>query len=478
MKKGYLIVDISTGNASVGVASIFGEVLALESSVIQYQKDADFPDNHFFQSQQMWEDTVQLMKQVLKKTADVEILAISSTSQRQGIVLLDSQGHSLIGFPNIDNRGLEWESDIKDFEKVYGLTGRWISTLFSALKLRGVKERQHHIWEKTAAFTSISDWIGYECTGNLVYEPSQASETSLFDVGQGKWSKELCHLYGIEYDWLPEIRESGSVLGKIKPELAKELQLSPETLFIVGGADTQLAVKGTQPEVGDIVIVSGTTTPIIKVVDSYTVDHSARCWGNRYVDPNKFVIETNAGVSGLNYQRLKKVFFPDKDYAEIEDEVLKLQNPTCVASFGTLVFDKNLPLSKGGFLLDAPAHQDLTAADFVFAIVFDIACSIKHNFDVLLDISPSEKNFVLGCGGGFQGKVLPQLLANLLQKEIRIKQEYMQASIAGSVIICNEALQIENPCKSVLQTFAPTNNEHLHTLYQKWSAFRSKINER
>ncbi|MFM1653558.1 FGGY-family carbohydrate kinase [Brevibacillus sp. B_LB10_24] len=478
MKKGYLIVDISTGNASVGIASITGEVLALESSVIQYHKDADFPDSHFFQSQPMWENIIQLAKEVQKKAPDVEILAVSSTSQRQGIVLLDRDGNSLIGFPNIDNRGLEWESDIKDFDKVYGLTGRWISTLFSALKLRGVKEKQPYIWEKISAFTSISDWIGYECTGKLVYEPSQASETSLFDVGQGKWSKELCELFGIEYAWLPEIRESGSILGKIKPELAKELNLSPETLFIVGGADTQLAVKGTQPELGDIVIVSGTTTPITKVVDRYTVDSMARCWGNRYVNPGEFVIETNAGVSGLNYQRLKSVFFPDKDYAEIEDEVLQLKHPTCVASFGTLVFDKNLPLSKGGFLLDAPAHQDVTAADFVFAIIFDIACSIKHNFDVLLDISPSGKDYILGCGGGFQGKVLPQLLADLLQKEIRIKQEYKQASIAGGVIICNEALQIESPCKSVLQTFTPSHNEHLHSLYQKWAAFRSQINER
>ncbi len=478
MKKGYLIIDISTGNASVGIASITGEMLALVSTVIQYRKEPDFPDSQSFDPQTMWQDIIRLAKEALQQTPEVEILAISSTSQRQGIVLLNEAGQAMLGLPNIDNRGLEWEKDIDDFPTVYGLTGRWISTLFSALKLRGVKERQPHIWQQIAAFTSISDWVGYECTRQLSYEPSQASETSLFDVGRGEWSKELCAKYGVEYAWLPAIRESGSILGNIMPELAEALNLSAETVFIVGGADTQLAVKGAQPDTDDIVIVSGTTTPMAKIVDEYRVDPLARCWSNRYVNPNQFVIETNAGVSGLNYQRLKNVFFPHKDYAEMEDEVLKLKNPTCVASFGTLVFDKNLPLSKGGFLMDAPAHQDVTAADFVFAIIFDIACSIKHNFDVLMDISPSEKDYVIGSGGGFQGKVLPQLLADLLQKEIRIKAEYKQASIAGGVVICNEALAIETPRKPVIQTYTPSANGHLLGLYEKWANFRRSINER
>ncbi len=143
--------------------------MALESSVIQYHQDADFPDSHFFQLQPIWETIIQLAKEVLNQAPDVEALAVSSTNQRQGIVLLGRDGNSLIGFPHIENRGLEWESDMKDFDKVYGLTGRWISTRFSALKLRGVKERQPHIREKISAFTSISDWVGYECTGKLVF---------------------------------------------------------------------------------------------------------------------------------------------------------------------------------------------------------------------------------------------------------------------------------------------------------------------
>lgn len=476
MTKGYLIIDIGTGNTRVGIAAITGEIIAVENIDTTYDKDTDFPDSISFNPIKLRDNIFQLVQELMKKYHDIDILAVSSTSQRQGIILLDKIGEPILGLPNIDMRGLEWEKDIQDVKKVYALTGRWTNSLFSAQKLRGTQYRQPHIWEQISTFTSISDWIGYELTGQLVYEPSQASETSLFDIEEGNWSQELCDIFGIDISLLPEIKQSGSILGKIKPILAEELNLPAEAVFIVGGADTQLAVKGTQPELDDIVIVSGTTSPITKVVDTYSVDPLSRCWMNRYVDPDQFLIETNAGVSGLNYQRLKNVFFPGKTYTEIEEEVLKLENPTCVASFGTFVFDKNLPLSKGGFMLDAPAHQDLTAADFMFSILFDIASSIKHNFDVLLDISDNGKSYVLGCGGGFQGRVLPQLLADLLRKEIYIKDGFEQASMSGAVIICNDALNLENHSKETIKIYKPRNNGQLDMLYEKWSDYRNKIN--
>jgi autoinducer-2 kinase len=478
VQKGYLIIDIGTGNTRVGITSIEGELLALETMTTVYFKEHDFPDSNSFDPKSLLEGIIRLAKKVRKKLPEeFEILAVLSTSQREGIVLLDANGESIIGLPNIDNRGLEWEKEAAPvYNEVYRLTGRWPVTIFSALKLCGVRERQPHIWNQIAAFTSISDWIGYELTGHLVYEPSQASETLLYNVEKGEWSEELCNIFSINSSWLPEIQKSGSVLGGIKSEYIENLGLTDKTVFIVGGADTQLAVKATDPEIDDIVIVSGTTTPITKVVDHYFVDNQARCWINRNINESEYIIETNAGVSGLNYQRLKNVFFPDKEYSEMEEEVLKLNNPTTISSFGTLIFDRNLPLANGGFKMNAPIHQDLTAADFVFGILFDIASSIKYNFDVQEDISGKSKSYVLGCGGGFQGKVLPQLLADLTEKEIIIKENYNQASIHGGTMICNNALGINNSPKRVIKTFKARDNNHYRELYKEWLDFRNEIN--
>lgn len=476
LDRGYLIVDIGTGNTRVGICSVTGEVLAVETSDTQYFKEEVFPDSFSFDPGWMWAEIRRLMKAVLARVPDIEILAVSSISQRQGIVLLSNDGSSLLGLPNLDNRGLEWIGEITNTDKIYRRTGKWTNPIFTAPKLRGVKERQQEIWDKTAAFTSISDWIGYECTGELCFEPSQACETLLFDADEGAWSEELCEVFGIPFTWLPEVKKSGTVLGKIKPELAEEIGISAEIPFIVGGADTQMAIKGTQPELDDIVIVSGTTTPITKLVGEYSVDQSERCWINRYLDADQFIIETNTGISGLNYQRMKKIFAPDKSYEDLEDEILAIEKPTGIASFGSLIFDRVQPLPNGGFLMDAPVGPELSAAHFMFAVLFDIAGSIKHNFDVLTDISPTDKDYVLGCGGGFQGKVLPVLVADLLQKEVRIKEGFIQSGLVGGVIICNEALGIDNGVKAVIKTYKPSGSQHYLELYPKWLAFRDQIN--
>src|SRR5699024_2853896 len=380
----------------------------------------------------------------LKETGNIKIEAITSTSQREGIVLIDNRGTPLLGIPNVDNRGQEWEDDFKDNRDIYNTTGRWPTTVFSALKLYGIQNKEKELWNEITCFTSISDWVRYELTGKLVYEKSQASETLLFDVEKAVWSLKMCEVFGVSIEWLQDIVESGTIQGEVLQDKKEFLPTNQNIPFIVGGADTQLAVKGTQIEKEDTVLVSGTTTPIVKIIDEYLRDQKQRCWISRNVNPNEFMLETNAGVSGLNYQRLRKIFFADKTFDEIEDKISLINEPKILASLGTLVFDKNLPLYNGGFIMNAPVNHDMRIEDFIYAVIFDIAASIKYNFDVLSTLSPVHKDYIYGCGGGFKGKVLPQLLADLIGKDIIVKNGFSQASIMGGVVICNETLNIDS----------------------------------
>src|SRR5699024_10243744 len=117
----------------------------------------------------------------------------------------------------------------------------------------------------------------------------------------------------------------------IKNDYSKDLSLPKRTPFIKGGADTQLALKATQPDLGDVVIVSGTTTPILQIVDNYYTDTKARCWINKHIENDNFLVEPNADVTWVHYQRLKNLFFPDRSYEEMEDEVLALKTPNSIA---------------------------------------------------------------------------------------------------------------------------------------------------
>src|SRR3546814_3367799 len=140
-----------------------------------------------------------------------------------------------------------------------------------------------------------------------------------YDVKSSDWSSDLCDVFSLPMSLLPPLKSSGEVLGNIRADIAQEWGIAADALVVVGGADTQLAVHSTKPERDDVVIVSGTTTPIIKVVDAYITDEQQRTWTGRHIDANRFMLEANAGVTGLNYQRLKEIFYPNEDYEIIED---------------------------------------------------------------------------------------------------------------------------------------------------------------
>jgi autoinducer 2 (AI-2) kinase len=472
LKQAYLVADIGTGNVRVAIADTTGAILGVASDDMRYQKDEHYPESIFFDPGALWEQIKTLAKTALAQAGPVTITAITATSQREGIVAIDQAGGSLIGMPNIDHRGREWEDISSDKHEVYMLTGRYPTSLFSALKLVGVRNRRSELWQQVSAFVSISDWAQFMFSGVQGYEHSQASETLLYDVAKGEWSQKLCDQYQLDPSLLPPLVHSGSILGQVLPEVAAELGISETANVVVGGSDTQLAIMSIEPSVEDIVIVSGTTTPIIKIADHYVTDPQARTWTNRHTDNANFLLEANAGVTGLNYQRLKEIFYPNEPYELIETEVAAIRDTHCVGALGSLLANEKSPLIRGGFIFNTPVSHQLSRAHFVWATLWDIACSISENYQVLCQVTNHDQDYVWMCGGGVQSRLLRQFIANLLGKKVMIRTNYRQASVSGGVVICNNALEIPNRAPETLEVTEPDGNGAYSEWHREWKRSR------
>lgn len=470
----YLIIDIGTGNVRVASTNEDGKILSIERDNVQYEKDDSYPDALYFNPDRLWDQILKLSRKVLLRTR-ADIKAITVSSQREGIVLVDHHGNSLIGLPNHDHRGREWENDVPDKSRIYALSGRYPSSLFSALKVIGIRNKRPDLFKQLNSILSISDWAQFQLSGVLGYEHSQASETQLYDIAERKWSKELCSLFGLSEKILPPLHDSGTIQGKVLPVVAKTLNISADAVIVVGGADTQLAIKSTRPAVDDIVIVSGTTTPIVKIVPEYIIDQKERTWTNRHVDRSSFILESNAGVTGLNYQRLKEIFYPNEGYEVIEKELGPIPDFHCVASLGSLIADEKKPLTKGGFVFDVPVSHQLTRATFVRATLWDIACCIKENYDCLIDVTPYNNDYVWACGGGFQSRMLSQCVANLINKKVQVRDGFQQASVTGGTVICNETLKTSRHLETFFQSVSPQDLDRTHDLYEEWKSIRGKL---
>lgn len=468
----HLIVDIGTGNARVAVVAINGDILAIKRENVHYLTDDNYDESIYFDPNELWSQITRLSKEALSESGDIIVKAITATSQREGIVVIDKEGNSLLGMPNIDHRGRQWEKDLIEKDLVYELSGRYPTSLFSAFKLVGLRELYPDLFIKVAVVMSISDWIQYKFSGVACYEHSQASETLLYDVKNKCWSDVLPSLFDLSSDILPPVKSSGSILGNIIPSVASEYGVNNDAVIVVGGGDTQLAIRSMEPSANDVVIVSGTTTPIIKIVKAYEKDVNQRTWTSRHIDDESFILEANAGVTGLNYQRLKEIFYPNEGYEVIEKELSETTYFQCTASLGSLIADEEEPLVRGGFIFNAPVSHQLTRGSFVFSILWDIACSIFENYKFLCDVSSHEENYIWACGGGVESKALRQYLSNLLGKSIRIRDTFRQASALGGAFICNDALGILNNTPLVLEETFPQDQELFAQLYLEWKKAR------
>jgi len=474
----YLVLDIGTGNLRSAIISPSGKILGVARADIRYYRDELYPDSIYFKPDELWSQLRELTNEALKQSGPVTITAATTTSQREGIVLINQSGKAVIGLPNIDHRGREWERNHPDKSKIYHLTGRYPTSLFSAYKLLGVRERRNDIWNELSFFLSISDWASWELSGIALYEHSQASETLLYDVAAGNWSEELCALFGISQKLLPSLSQSGSKVGTVKKSIAETWQLNPGTLIITGGGDTQLAIKSTSPSVGDVVIVSGTTTPVVKLEGNYITDEHERTWTSRDITKDRFVFEANAGVTGLNYQRLKEVFYPNEGYDVIERELSENAYTQCIASLGSLIASETKPVTRGGFVFPVPVSHELTRSSFVWATLMDISFSISENYKVLAEVSGHNAGYIWACGGGLQSKTLRSLIAAVTGKEVRIKHGFEQASVVGAAMLCNEALGVSVQKEEAMpeSSLATGRDADMYkTFYDQWKATRERF---
>ena len=477
MERNYLVIDLGTGNSRVGIVSSTGKIYDITSFENVYYRDDIYEDAQYFLPKEWEQQILDGCSEVIHRHPELKIDAIISAGARESIVLYNKEGNAFYGLPNIDNRGREWVKEIPDKSYIYERTGRWVTEDFPAAKLLGFRKLHEKEYNSIGKITSLSEWIGEIFTGRIVMEPSQACETQLFDIGTREWSKRICEDYGISRNILPEIASAGTNIGTVIPSICTELGISNEAIFIVGGADTQIAIKGTSIEAGDVGIVSGTTSPVVTIVEEKYYDEEERCWTDSNLGGLTYQVEMNPGVTGLNYQRIKKVLVPDMSYDELDKCMEQKKEFFCTASFSSLNFSKKQSLKTGGFVMGASFNASVERTDLIWAVVADIACSTYTQYRNLCEMIPHKKDCILGCGGGFQSRILCQMIADLTGKELVIREGFEQASINGCVKVCNEYFGIQMEEGQVKeQRYKPQEDSLIQRHYFVWSKNRQMLN--
>ncbi|MGA7435729.1 MAG: glycerol kinase GlpK [Solirubrobacterales bacterium] len=167
---------------------------------------------------EIWEVTKAVAKRALSGAGidGRHLDAIGITNQRETVVGWDRETGKPIHNALVwqDRRGAARCDGLREsgFEPlVRERTGLVLDPYFSATKIEWLLQNVPEA--EKADFGTIDAWLVHKLCGEHSTDYSNASRTMLFDIFSRCWDNDLCELFGIDPDSLPEVKPSAGTFG-------------------------------------------------------------------------------------------------------------------------------------------------------------------------------------------------------------------------------------------------------------------------
>ncbi|HQS67224.1 MAG TPA: autoinducer-2 kinase [Sulfuricurvum sp.] len=429
MKQYFLVIDAGTGS----IRAIVFDVLGNQVSIAQYEwnhlAEEGVAGSMGFDFRAGWE----LAKKCIKESiahANIDakqIIAVSASSMREGIVVYDKDKNELWGVANVDSRAGSEVAYLKsidaDMEREFYRSSGQTFALSAAPRLLWLKNNRPSLYEKTTYFTMISDWILFKLSGELACEPSNAGTAGSFSLSTRNWEKEQFTKCGLKDLFVP-ILESGDVLGKISKSASDETGLCTDTLVVMGGGDVQIGTAGLGANaLGDAVVLGGSFwQQVVNVPTNATLSDEMLLRVNPHVVRGMSQAEGITFFTGLVMRWFRDTLGGGRSYGELEAMASKIP----VGSHGILpIFSDSMKY--GEWIHASPSFVGLGIdpqkynIGSMFRALEENACIVSainlENIKAFSGVSPKSLIFASGAS---QGPLWSQLLADVTGLEVKV----------------------------------------------------------
>ncbi len=442
----YIGLDIGTSGCKASIITKNGEVVAFASAAYSLL----FPKRGYVELDplEIYEKIKRVLRELAPKAAGVKALALSSFGE--AFVLIDENGVPLNHFITYaDSRceGLD-EMLIERYtaEKLFAITGVVPNQSFSLCKLLWMRKNCPQVLQKAKAIYFADDYYNYLLSGNRGVDGGTASKTLLFDIHENDWSDELLREFEVPREWFSPVRAVGDCLGKIRKELAKELNLSENIRIYMGCHDQCSATLGGGAyEPGMLVMGEGSTESINLVVDDSVFLASKELIRRRmcvepflmpglYMVPCAFLTYGNAirwYIHIFEEQETKgqqDIFSYLEENAQKRTELVFLPH---LSKVNIMDPESKVPGAFIGITLDTERWE------FYRAILQGLNFESRMNLETLSQLGFSLKR-ISATGGIAHSFLFMQLKVDVLQREIHVFKN-SEAGIMGLAMICATA---------------------------------------
>jgi xylulokinase len=256
-------LDIGTSAVKGIVMSCEGDIITEGRHAIQFlNTPSDFieldPEEHY-------QTVCHLIRELVSGIpAGSSIVALSMAVASGNTLLLDSLGQPLTNIISwLDPRAVKTASELLpefDFEQIHSIVGWPWSGFFPLGHLAWLKSNSSEKYNSTSHYAMNSDYLLYRLTNKWGIDPSTATTFYLQDQCKQQWHQPYLDRLEISEACLSEICPSGSALGPLTPQAAKDTNLSEKTMVVLGAFDHPCAARGTgMTQTGDLLLSCGTS---------------------------------------------------------------------------------------------------------------------------------------------------------------------------------------------------------------------------
>lgn len=212
-------------------AIVFSDKLKVKASAQQEFKQ-HFPKSGWVEHDpdDIWTTSAATARGAIEKAGNPKISAIGITNQRETVVIWDRKTgkpiHNAIVWQDRRTAALcDKLRDEGNEDVVRKTTGLLLDPYFSATKiawiLDNVKGSRKRAKAGELAFGTIDCFLIWKLTGGKshVTDATNACRTLLYDIHKGEWSEDMCRLFNVPSELLPQVLDSAAEFGVTRPDL-------------------------------------------------------------------------------------------------------------------------------------------------------------------------------------------------------------------------------------------------------------------